>query len=137
MSNSKQKTAKKNKSDDEARKSVAIQRNNEEKCRIGLMRYFEETLTVAETALLMKDVFNVEVKSLMSLSSKDVEQWDDRWRVNFWTRIKPEGSFMFSYGIKFSAFVVWDKEFGVTRCDPDVKKAIRSNFKSSSKDIFK
>jgi hypothetical protein len=137
MSNSKQKTVKKNKSDDEARKNVAIQRGREEQCCIGLMRYFEETLTVAETALLMKDVYNVEVKSLMSLSSKGVELWDDRWRVNMWTKTKSEGSFMFSYGIKFSAFVVWDKEFGVTRCDPDVKKAIRSNFKTSSKDIFK
>lgn len=126
MSKSKQKTLNKKRSDEEARKEASLQRSLEDECRIGLMDYFNQVLTVSETQRLMEDNHKIEVKSL----------WEDRWRINVWTKTQPEGSFMFTYHIKFSAFIIWSEEFGVTRCNPDIKHAARSNF-SCKEDMFK
>jgi hypothetical protein len=119
MNKSKQKTLKKERLDQEARKEVAIQRSKEDLCRAGLLEHFDGILTVAETQHLMEDLDKIEVKSL----------WEDRWRVNVWTKKEVEGSFMYEHGIKVSFFIVWSDEFGVTYCNPPIKKAIYNNFK--------
>ena len=119
MSKSKQKTLKKERSDAEARKEVAILRSKEDLCRAGLLEHFDGILTIAETQYLMEDVDKIDVSSL----------WKDRWRVNVWTKKEVEGSFMYTYAIKVSFFIVWSDEFGVTYCNPNIKQAIRGGFK--------
>lgn len=120
-----QKTTRIRKSNDEARKEAALKRNSEDQCRIGLMDHLESVLTTSETERLMNDIHKVEVKNL----------WEDRWRVNFWTR--KGGGISFKYEIKTSFFFVWSDEFGLTNMNPDPKQVIRINFAKSKKDIFK
>jgi hypothetical protein len=126
MTKSKQKTLKNQRSDEEARKEASIQRDKEELCRTGLIQHFNGILTISETQRLMKDVFNLEVKSL----------WEDRWRVNVWTKTQDKDSFTPTYAIKTSFFVVWSDEFGVTYCNPDLKDQVRRGF-STERNVFK
>jgi len=125
MSKKEKVEANRRKENDEAMKEVSIKRNLEEECRIGLMEYFTDTLTVEQTARLMEDVHEIKVHSL----------WEDRWRVNVLTKT-PHGDISFKNGIKASFFIVWSEEFGLTYINPNPTELINRNFINKKGNIF-
>lgn len=122
MSKQQKVAERKRKENDEAMKNVAIKRSKEEQCRLGLMDYLDETLTVEQTAKLMKDVDDIKVHSL----------WEDRWRVDIWSKT-PCGEISFKNKIKASFFIVWDNQDGVGYINPNPVDLINRDFKTNGK----